>query len=142
MGVLTETMMRLRGEIGTWRHERVVLQHDLARQVHERRIRVSALRVSFARDRAGAHRAWFGPTLSERRTEEAEAKTQRDQEQRRLAGEAKTKALREQQLLAVAKSQTQGNNPPKPVAAPSPRTPVAPMAQAQKRPPFKGSKKR
>jgi hypothetical protein len=27
MGVLTETMMRLRGEIGAWRHERVVLQH-------------------------------------------------------------------------------------------------------------------
>jgi hypothetical protein len=133
MGVLTETMMRLRGEIGTWHHERVVLRHDLVRQVNERRVRVSALRATFARDRAGAHRAWFGPTQSERRTEESEARAQREQEQeqRRLAEEARIKALREQQLLAAAKSHPQPHNPPKP---------VAPMAQIHKTP-FKGSKK-
>jgi hypothetical protein len=106
MGVLADTMMRLRGEIGTWRHERVVLQHDLARQVHERRIRVSSLRATFARDRAGAHRAWFGPTLSERRAEdreqqqlarEAKAKVQREHEQQRLDEEAKAKAQRKRE---------------------------------------------
>jgi hypothetical protein len=139
MGVLTESMLRLRGEIGAWRHERVILQHDLSRQVHERRIRVSALRATFARDCAGAHRAWFGPTLSERRAEEAEARTQREHEQRRLAEEARTKAQREQQALAAAKSQPQVRN--QPVAVPSPRPPTAPMAQAQKKAPFKGSNK-
>lgn len=141
MAVLTETMMRLRGEIGTWRRERVVLQHDLARQVKERRIRVSTLRATFARDRAGAHRAWFGPTLSERQAEEAEARTQRRHEQQRLAEEARTKALREEQLLAAAKLQAQRYNSPKPVAATSPRLPVAPTAQAHKKQPLKGSKK-
>jgi|WetSurMetagenome_2_1015567.scaffolds.fasta_scaffold186980_2 hypothetical protein len=131
MGVLTETMMRLRGEIGTWHHERVVLRHDLARQVNERRVRVSVLRATFARDRAGAHRAWFGPTQSERRTEESEARAQREQEQQRLAEEARIRALREQQLLATEKSHPQPHNPPKPVAL---------MEQIHKTP-FKGSKK-
>jgi len=163
MGVLTETMMRLRGEIGAWRHERVVLQRDLARQTEERRTRASALRAVFARDRAGAHRAWFGPTLSERRAaerqqqqlaakaqreqhqqrlaEEAKAKAQREHEQQqRLAEEAKAKAQREQPSSATAKSQPQGHNPAKPVPAPAARPPVAPLAQAQ-RPPLKESKK-
>jgi hypothetical protein len=128
MGVLTETMMQLRGEIGTWRHERVVLRHDLARQVNERRIRVSALRAAFARDRAGAHRAWFGPTLSERRAENAEAKAQREHEQQQMAEEAKAKALREQQLLAAAKPQKISK-------------PAAPVVQVHKKPPFKRSNK-
>ena len=141
MAVLTETMLRLRGEIVTWRRERVVLQHDLARQVNERRIRVSALCATFARDRAGAHRAWFGPTPSERQAEEAEARTERKHEQQRLAEESNVKALREDQLLAAAKLQAQRYNPPMPVAAPSPRLPVAPTAQAQKKQPFKGLKK-
>jgi hypothetical protein len=128
MGVLTETMMQLRGQIGTWRHERVALRHDLALQVNERRVRVSALRATFARDRAGAHRAWFGPTLSERRAENAEAKVQREHEQRRMAEEAKAKALREQQLLAAEKPQRITK-------------PVAPVVQVHKKPPFKGSNK-
>ncbi len=111
MGVLTETMMRLRGEIRALRHERAALQSDLVRQTDERRTRVSTLCAGFARDRAGAHRAWFGPTLSERRAaerrqqrlaEEARVKAEREREQQRLAEEAKAKAQRkhEQQRRA------------------------------------------
>jgi hypothetical protein len=121
MGVLTEAMMRLRGEIGVWRRQRAVLQHDLARQTQERRIRVSASRAAFARDRAGAHRAWFGPTLSERRAAE--------RPQQRVAEETKAKAQREQRLPAAAKSQPQRHTPVKPVSAPA------------HRPTHKGSKK-
>jgi hypothetical protein len=149
MGVLTEAMMRLQGEIGGLRHARVVMQHDLARQANERRTRVSALRAVFARDCAGAHRAWFGPTLSERRAEERQqqqlaketrAEVQRGHKQQRLAEEAKAKTQREQQSPAKAKSRPQGHNPPKPVAAPAARPPVAPLAYAH-RLPRKGSKK-
>jgi hypothetical protein len=147
MGALTEAMMRLQGEIGGLRHARVVLQQDLSRQTEERRSRVSALRAAFIRDRAGAHRAWFGPTLSERRAEERQqqqlanetrAEVQREHKQQRLVEEAK--AQREQQAPAPAKSRPQGHNPPKPVAAPAARPPVAPLAPAH-RPPRKGSKK-
>ena len=143
MGVLTEAMMRLQGEIGGWRHERVVMQHDLARQANERRSRVSALRAAFVRDRAGAHRAWFGPTLSERRAEERQqqqlaketrAELQRVHKQQRLAEEAKAKAQQEQQAPAKAKTRPLGNNPPKPVAAPAARPPVAPLAPAHRLP--------
>ena len=166
MGALTEAMMRLRGEIGGLRHARVVMQHDLARQANERRSRVSALRAGFARDCAGARRAWFGPTLSERRAEErqqqqlaketraevqreherqrlaeeAKVKVQRECEQQRLAEEAKAKAQQEQQAPAKAKTRPLGNNPPKPVAATAARPPVAPLA-AVHRLPLKGSKK-
>jgi hypothetical protein len=149
MGALTEAMMRLRGEIGGLRHARVVMQHDLARQANERRRRVSALRAGFARDCAGAHRAWFGPTLSERRAEqrqqqqlakETRAEVQREHKQQRLAEEAKAKTQREQQAPAKAKSRPLGHNPPKPVAAPAARPPVAPLAHAH-RLPLKGSKK-
>jgi hypothetical protein len=144
MGVLTEAMMRLQGEIGAWRHERVVMQHDLARQVNERRTRVSALRAGFARDCAGARRAWFGPTLSARRAEEKQqlaeetrAEVQREHKQQRLAEEARANSQREQQATAKVKLRPQGHNPPKPVAAPPP---VAPLAHAH-RLPLKGSKK-
>jgi hypothetical protein len=149
MGALTEAMMRLQGEIGGLRHARVVMQHDLARQANERRSRVSALRAGFARDCAGARRAWFGPTLSERRAEERQqqqlaketrVEVQREHKQQRLAEEAKPKAQREQQAPAKAKSRPQGHNPPKPVAAPAARPPVAPLAHAH-RLPLKGSKK-
>ena len=132
MGVLTETMMRLRKEIGAWRHKRVVLQHDLARQTKERRIRVSATRAAFALDRAGAHSAWFGPMLSERQTAE--------RRQQRLAEEAETKTRREQQSPATATSQPQRHNRAKPVPAPAARPRIALFAKAQ-RPPLKGSKK-
>ena len=147
MSVLTEAMMRLQGEIGGLRRARAVLQQDLSRQANERRSRVSALRAAFVRDRAGAHRAWFGPTLSERRTEERQqqqraketrAEVQREHTQQRQAEEAK--AQREQQAPAKAKLRPQGHNPPKPAAAPAARPPVAPLAPAH-RPPRKGSKK-
>jgi hypothetical protein len=38
----------------------------LLRQTGERRTRVSALCGGLARDRAGAHRAWFGPAPAKR----------------------------------------------------------------------------
>jgi len=149
VGVLTETMMRLRGEIGAWRHGRVALQADLVRQTDERRTRVSALCTGFARDRAGARRAWFGPTLSERQTaerqkqrrlaEEATAKAQAER-QRRLTEEARAKAQAEKQPPATPKAEPQRHEPAKPVPAPAARPSVAPLPQAQ-RPPFKGSKK-
>ena len=60
VGVLTDTTMRLREEIVASRHMRVALRDDLVRQTDERRSRVSALCAGFARDRAGAQRAWFG----------------------------------------------------------------------------------
>jgi hypothetical protein len=144
MGVLTETMMRLRGEIGAWRRERVVLRDNLVRKTDERRTRVSALRAEFTRDRAGAHRAWFGPTLSERQAEErlqqqqakeARAKAQQEQEQKRLVEEAKAKSQREQALPATTKLQPQGHSPAKPFPSPS-----VPLVQAQ-RSQLKGSKK-
>ena len=142
VGVLTEAMMRLRGEIGAWRHERAALQNDLVRQTDERRTGVSALCAAFARDRAGAHRAWSGPTLSERRAaerqrrllaeeatakaeqererqrlaEEAKAKAEREREQQRLAEEAKAKAKREEQLPATVKSRPHGHDAVQPVA--------------------------
>jgi hypothetical protein len=62
VGKLTETVTRLRDEIVSSRHARVALLGDLVRQTNERRSRVSALCAGFARDRAGAHGAWFGRT--------------------------------------------------------------------------------
>ena len=85
MGVLTEATMRLQKEMAALRHARVALRSDLVRQTGERRTRVSALCAGFARDRAGAHRAWFGPTLFEGQTAER-------QPQRRPAEEARPKA--------------------------------------------------
>ena len=95
MGVLTETMTRLQGEIGVWRHQRVALQRDLVRQTEERRTRVSALRAAFARDCAGAHRAWFGPTLLERQAAE--------RQQQQVAEEAKAKAQAQRSPLKGSK---------------------------------------
>ena len=62
MGTLTEAMARLRDEIVSSRHARVALLGDLVRQTGERCTQVSALCAGFTRDRAGAHRAWFGRT--------------------------------------------------------------------------------
>ena len=132
MGVLTETMVRLRGEIGAWRHVRVALQADLARQTGERRARVCALCADFARDRAGARRAWFGPTLSERRAAEI-------QHHRRLAEEARAKARPDEQPPATPKAEPHRHEAGKPVLAPAARPPVAPLPPSR-RPPFKGSK--
>jgi hypothetical protein len=55
--VLTEAMTRLRDEIVSLRRARMAWRGDLVRQVF-------ALRADFASDRAGAHRAWFGPARS------------------------------------------------------------------------------
>jgi hypothetical protein len=70
VGVLTVTMTGLRDAIVSSRQARVALLGDLVRQTDERRNRVSTLCAGFARDRAGAHRAWFGPLLFEARTAE------------------------------------------------------------------------
>ena len=142
VGVLTETMMRLRGEIGAWRHSRVALQADLVRRTDERRTRVSALCAVFARDRAGARRAWFGPTVSERRAAERQQQQQLAEEARAKAQAegARAKAQGERQPPATAKAKLQRREPAKPVPAPAARLPVAPFPQAHK-PLFKGSKK-
>lgn len=64
MGALTETMTRLREEISGWRQARVNSRAVRMHATAERRNRVSALCAGFARDRAGAQRAWFGRTPS------------------------------------------------------------------------------
>jgi hypothetical protein len=92
MGVLTEATMRLRKEMMAWRHMRVALRNDLVRQTDERRTRVSALCGGFARDRAGAHRAWFGPTLFESQTAER-------QQRRGLVEAARAKVQAEESHL-------------------------------------------
>jgi hypothetical protein len=61
-------MTGLRDAIVSSRQARVALLGDLVRQNGERRNRVSTLCAGFARDRAGAHRAWFGPLLFEGQT--------------------------------------------------------------------------
>jgi hypothetical protein len=133
MGVLTETTMRLREEMMAWRHVRVALRGDLVRQTDERRARVSALCAGFASDRAGARRAWFGPTLSEGQTAER-------QNRRRLAEAARAKAQAEEQPPATSKVEPRRHEPAKPVPAPAAQTPIAPLARAE-RLPFKGPKK-
>jgi hypothetical protein len=65
VGVLTVTMTGLRDAIVSSRQVRMALLGDLVRQTGERRMGVSTLCAGFARDRAGAHRAWFGPLLFE-----------------------------------------------------------------------------
>ena len=150
MGVLTKAMIRLRDEIVTSRHSRLAFRGELVRQTEERRSQISALCTAFARDRAGAHRAWFGPTLSERRTAEREqqrelaeaARAKAQEEQRRLAGEARAKAQAERQPPAPAPAvqESQERETVAPVAAHAVRPPAAPLPPAQK-PPFKGSKK-
>lgn len=165
MGLLTETMKRLRDEIESSRHARLALMGDLVRAGDERRTRVSALCAGFARDRADAHRAWFGPTLYERQTaerlrqrrlaDEAKAKVQAEEqrrlaqearakvqaeEQRRLLEEARAKARVEEQLSAKAKAELQSHEPAdQTVPAPAARMPFAPQLPAEKH--FKGPKK-
>ena len=133
MGVLTEATMRLREEVMAWRHMRVALRGDLVRQTDERRTRVSALCAGFASDRARAHRAWFGATLSERQTAER-------QHRRRLVEAARAKAQAEEHPPATSKVEPRRHEPAKPVPAPATHAPMAPLARAEKLP-FKGSKK-
>lgn len=126
--MLTESMTQLRDEIVSARHARMALRGDLVRQTNELRTRVSALCASFARDRAGAHSAWFGPTLSERQTAEA-------QQQHRLA-----MAARATQPPATRKAEPQRHEPAKPVPSPAALPPAAPSPRAP-RASFKRSKK-
>lgn len=136
MGVLTVTMTRLRDEIVSSRRARVALRGELVRQTDERRNRVSAVCAGFTRDRAGAQRAWSGPTPAERQTAARE-------HQRRLLEEAAAKAQAEQSRpapLAPPKAEPQRHETATPVPAPHVLSPVPPLPQAQK-PPFKGSRK-
>ena len=134
VGVLTETTMRLREEMVAWRQMRMALRGDLVRQTGERRNRVSALCAAFARDRAGAHRAWFGPTLSEGHAAEK-------RQQRGLVEAAKAKSPAEEQAPATPKAETRRREPAhEAVAAPAARPPE--LSPRAKRRLFKGLKKR
>jgi hypothetical protein len=133
VGILTESMTQLRDEIVSARHARMALRGDLVRQTNELRTRVSALCAGFARDRAGARRAWFGPALSERRAAEI-------QPRHRLAEAGRAKAQAEEQPPAAPKAEPHGHEPAPSVPAPVARTPVAPLPSA-KTPPLKGSRR-
>ena len=102
MGVLTESMMRLRDEILSSRHLRVALRDDLVRQTSERCGRVSALCAGFARDRAGAHMAWFGPILFEGQMAEKPP-------QRKPVEEARAKAPARKQPPAAPQARSAGS---------------------------------
>ena len=105
MGVLTVSMTGLRDAIVSSRQARVALLGDLVRQTGERRGQVSTLCAGFARDRAGAHRAWFGPLLFEAQTGA----------RHRQAAEVKTSA---QEPPPAPKAEPHAHKPaPKPVAA-------------------------
>ena len=124
MGVLTVTMMGLRDAIVSSRQVRMALRGDLVRQTNERRISVSNLCAGFARDRAGAHRAWFGPAPFEVQTAERHR-------QRRPVEPAMAKAPTEE-------------HPPAEPRRHEPAKPSAPLPQARKplfKKLFKGSKK-
>ena len=62
MGVLTESMTRLRDEILDLRNNRQTFRAELEQSTKAAQFRVSALRKAFASDLAGAHGAWFGYT--------------------------------------------------------------------------------
>lgn len=149
VGVLTDSMVRLRDEIVSSRRARVALRGDLVCQTDERRTRVSTLCDGFARDRAGAHRAWFGTTLAERQAAERpqqrrlveEARANVREKQRRLVKEAAAKARAEEPPAAPPKAEPQRHEPVNAVSAAHTRPPVPPLPHAHK-PPFKGSKKR
>lgn len=117
MGVLSESMAQLRREIVASREARVALQEELIRQTSERRTRVSGLCADFARDRAGANRAWNGPSAAEREAEhlrqerklaQERAQAEADELQRREAAErakAQAEARQRQKEEARAKAQ-------------------------------------
>ena len=120
MGVLTVTMTGLRDAIVSSRQARVDLLGDLVRQTGERRTRVSALCAGFARDRAGAHRAWFGPARFEGQTAERR--------------QPAAKAPAEGPPPATPKAQPPRHKPVhKPVAARVAEPSVAPVPRAKRR---------
>jgi hypothetical protein len=119
VGVLTVTMTGLRDAIVSARQARVDLLGDLVRQTGERRGQVSTLCAGFARDRAGAHRAWFGPLPVESHTRERRQPTAKAP-----AGEPPS----------APKAEPRAQKPAhKPVAARAAQTPVAPLPRAKKR---------
>jgi len=122
-------MIRLRDDIVSSRNSRLASRGELVRQTTERRSQVSALCTGFARDRAGAHRAWVGRTPAEREV----AKTEK---QRRPAEPARATVRAERQPPATPQPEPQKHETAEPVPAPA----VRPVAT--QRPPFKGSKKR
>jgi hypothetical protein len=67
MGVLTQTMTKLRNEIMSGRRARQTSQEEREQQTADRRSQVSTLCTAFARDRAGAQRAWLGRTTVDTR---------------------------------------------------------------------------
>jgi hypothetical protein len=128
VGVLTVAMTGLRDAIVSSRQVRVALLDDLVHQTDERRQRVSTLCAGFARDLAGAHRAWFGPAPLEGRTAE----------KRRQPAEAKAPA---QEPPPAPKTEPRTHKPAhKPAAARAAPPSVAPSPRANRRHP-KGLKK-
>jgi hypothetical protein len=125
----------------------VALRADLVRQADERRTRVAALCAGFASDRAGAGRAWFGPTPGERQAAER-------QQQREAAENLRAKAREKQGRLAEETAKAQAEMPPplppkgeprrraaaKVATAPHARPPAAPQSRVHK-PTIKRSKK-
>ena len=104
MGILTDSMGRLREEIVALRRKRSLAGTELQRQSAERRAAVMALRTSFSRDRARAHRSWFGPTASERRAAEMHRLAAQELE-RRCAEEAQALAKAEQERRQAEEAQ-------------------------------------
>lgn len=131
MGMLTKTMMRLRDEIVSSRHSRLVFRDELVRQTEARRSQVSALCGAFSRDRAEAHSAWFGRTPSERQAAKREAR-------RELSVPTTANALTEP--LPPAPQERRKREAVASVAAPFVRPPAATFPPAHKSH-FKGSKK-
>ena len=131
MSILTKAMTRLRDEIVSSRHSRLAFRGELVRQTAERRSQVSALCTALARDRAGAHRAWFGRMPGER---EAAGK----EKQHRLAELASARAHAERQAPATIEREPQKHGTAEP--APAMRQPGAPPPPAPKKP-FKASRK-
>ena len=123
MGFLTQTMMRLHDEIVSGNRSRQALRGELIRQAEERLSQVPALCTGFARDLAGAHRAWLG--RSPLRRSSAVGKTEAAEPQRRPA-----------RARGRAKQQPHLAHAPKPSA----RSRVARVSPASKRP-LKASKR-
>ena len=147
MGVLTETAMRLRDQIVASRHARVALRADLVRQTDERRMHVAALCAAFASDRAGAGRAWFGPTPGERQAAErqqqreaAENLRAKTREKQGKPAEETAKAQAEMRAPLPPKGEPQRHEAAKVVTSPHARPTAAPQSRVHK-PTIKRSKK-
>lgn len=125
MGVLTETMTRLHNEIVSANQSRKAFRDELVRKTDERRSEVSVIRNGFARDLAGAHRAWFGRRPAAHKAEGAE-------KQLRPAQPARSKEKVEEQPHTVRapkpamRSRIARTSPAKPVAH-APRVPKHPV---------------